>query len=56
MSGDTRESIAANIDARAEWHEGIADEPNARTGDVRWHRTLAQWLRELADEVRAGVL
>lgn len=56
MSDDVRESIAANLDSRAAEFERISGDPDAPLG--LWHQAwrTAHWLRELADEVRAGVL
>jgi len=52
MSVDVRESIADSIDERA---DKVIEA--GQTSERLWtHAEIADWLRVLADEVRAGVL
>lgn len=54
MTTDVRESIAANLDKRAAEHHRIG--ADSRLSDHLAEQDIAEWLRELAAEVRAGVL
>lgn len=51
-----REQIAASLEKRAARMDRVAADRHAPLGNWFANMQTAQWLRELADEVRAGVL